>query len=470
MKSLIWLPTVSLIFVLPCLSIAVKDEALNCHAFIIFPGGDGLYKAKDSATGEVVFSNADASRVIEYALNNTTASGGNIVLREGIYKLHTPVVLSKPYLTPVNITIIGYGAKLKVMTHNQCGLVFNGCENLTVKGLKIEGRGDETVEVNLIRILGCRSVLLRDISLNKGWDLIAIDSWSTDPDYPGIAPCDYPKASDLIYLENIKATKANRDGVYCFAGRVFMRDMFCCGNSFGIESGARYLELDRAVLIDNYGWHGVWSWGGEEGVRITNVRACGNKYHGVCVTNPTNKSIRDIIISNVECFNNGQTGLMVQNTGAQDTESGVVIENVVISNVILRDNARLEPWPNLLINGVHQKGIIRNVTLNNIIIEERNGVDHDGLEISSAINVVGSNIIVKGHPRSGIVIRDGVHHPTNDVLLQDLIIDSNHNGVYVRCANTGSILIRDCIMKNNDCDFVVPEDKLGGSLERGQGR
>ncbi|MCD6385630.1 hypothetical protein J7M23_07600 [Candidatus Sumerlaeota bacterium] len=432
-------------------------------AFIVYCDNEGVYYARSGSTGEVIISNSDAAPVIEQALNDASTTGGTIVLREGEYLLGRPVLLDKPYTTPVNITIMGYGALLKVKSFNQCGLVFNGCENLTIQGITIEGRGDETVEVNLIRILGCKNVLLRDVKMNKGWDLLAVDSWSSAPIYSGIAPCDYSKMSDLIKLEEIKATNANRDGVYCYGDRVFMRDMYCCNNSFGIESGAKYLELDGAVLNNNYGWHGVWSWNGVDGVRLCNITANNNKYHGVCITNPTaqGKSMRNVFLQNVVCCNNGQTGILIQNQGATEEKPEAIIENVEIRDIIVKNNARLERWANFLINGTSQRNVIKNVLLNNIIIEETEGVPHNGLEIAAVENLLGNNIIVRGHPWSGIVLRDGTYKPTKDILIQGLIAESNHNGVYIYCTNSDSIHIKDYIMKNNVNDFLIISKKKG---------
>jgi parallel beta-helix repeat protein len=112
-------------------------SATSSVSYVVFTDGSRYY-AKKSDTGQAEYSDADASNVIQYAINNAPAYS-SVVIRSGIYLLTKGIVINK------SITLIGEGfPTLKIKPNMNMDAISVWADDVVVTGIRIDGSGTES--------------------------------------------------------------------------------------------------------------------------------------------------------------------------------------------------------------------------------------------------------------------------------------------------------------------------------------
>jgi hypothetical protein len=232
--------------------------------FLRFKPSDAtVYEAINGVTGKVVYTDTSAnqSTVANQALTAAAAAGGGkIVVDNKATHTWVNVGLDEAYDTDVNIEVCGLkGATIQAGSANKI-LVFNGCNNVYVHDLILDGRTDLYVygfgvsEANVLQFTGCKNAYAERITAKRAFDNMVIDFYYDSPFNITFATI----AIDLLkigygHFHDCNVSGADNDGMY-IAGKVTVEgcDISTNGGN-GIESNTEELFILNNTITSNGG-------------------------------------------------------------------------------------------------------------------------------------------------------------------------------------------------------------------------
>lgn len=228
----------------PYLSSLTRPEIPPSY-LIFIDSSDGLIKAKNGRTGIIDFQNADASTVIQAAINNIAieALGGVIFLKVKVVIIPTGLII--PSSPPITLQGEGMTATTLIYTGTGDAIVFgdnvNVCLFSGIRDLSILTRGNPTESaitgcgwqhgfIKNVRIIRDTNVLSYGIILTYAAADSAKNSYTIDIDHNYIQDV----AGDAIHLINHSHDNFIHDNLFSgisganhYAVSV---DPTCCGN------------------------------------------------------------------------------------------------------------------------------------------------------------------------------------------------------------------------------------------------
>jgi len=141
-----------------------KSEA----SYIVFTDGSKYY-AKNGSTGVIEYSDADASKVIQYTIDRAgERGGGKVFIKAGLYKLSNTITISKN-----NIVVEGEGAvtvlQISMSSAPFKAFIINNVSNIVIRHLAVDGNKanlpwtGNRVDYHAIDFYGCNNVVIEGV-------------------------------------------------------------------------------------------------------------------------------------------------------------------------------------------------------------------------------------------------------------------------------------------------------------------
>ena len=236
-----------------------KISFAELASYIIFTDGQKYY-AKNGSSGMIEYSDADASNVIQYAIDSLVGKWGTVVLAPGIYRL------SKTITMYPGIALRGFYAGW-----------FTGSEGF---GTILVGNFNAPI-IKVVNHPSYKDVMLYTV---------------------------FPYISELMVTSTAPSGSTNNHGIYISSENGVIHDMYlrnvmvawCKGHGIYISGGGKYYITDsysEGNELDGIYIDSAWL------VHIINNYIYGNR-NGIYIT-PSNSSIQIMIIGNMINGNKG---------------------------------------------------------------------------------------------------------------------------------------------------------------------
>jgi parallel beta-helix repeat protein len=333
---------------------ALLDHALEKPASYIIRNSNGTIQAINGSTGKIDYSGADASTVIQSAINALT--NGSIFIKKGNYELNNRIIVYNK-----SINIIGEkGARLYAGSSMVDNLIVLNVANFSsVQGLELDGvkashsYNNDPDKQHGIYVLSCNHVTIRDnyvhdvvgagIFLYNGLD-ITIDNNRVMNN--GISTCPSRGGIYSYYANNVCITRNYLYNSYriniCLSGKstqhatYFLVDNNILDGTVDSGSDANLLAYlaDYGIISNNI---------------ILNGHTTGTDADGIRVELGTNWVIKSNIVKNnvfgMYVYGAGTEQIIITgNEVVGNTNYGILIQDVdyvTVENNIIKDNTNL---------------------------------------------------------------------------------------------------------------------------------
>ena len=396
--------------------IPAKKDRLNATYIVAAPDSNNANRADY----QVPIESVNAEQTINQAINDLPASGGKIILLEGIYTISAPIVLLD------NVTIEGFREATTITIPDGLDIDINaienddtagGNDNLTILNLNINlNKANQTAgTMNCIRfdvcynvrIERCRTGFARNngIYFQGGNQLTAIENRTDNNDNDGIYYGNTDGAGiyqNLSYLNGnngIELNALNRPSV--------VSNNACIQNSV---NGIGFFSLTKALITNNAcrnnGDKGIVSFAGDYSQVNDNVCA-DNGTHGIDLI-----SSQYCTCNNNNCISNTNDGIVLD--GTDDT---TVANNEITDNERFGINIFSSSYNNIIGNTVINSSVGTTNTNDNIFVS------------GSAGDPAEYNNIQENKVRSGGNARYGINLGSNATNIQCTNNDFRDGGV-----------------------------------------
>jgi len=164
-------------------------------SYVILPK-DGGFEVFNTISDSKEFESTDASSAIQYAINKLSVTGGEVVLKRGVYTLTKTITLSS------HVSLIGEnGSDLVVVTNSDGVVIPENSQFVRLSGFKIHGAGPIT-QGALIRVKNhVYQIAISDIEAHDYYDGIVIEGA-------------YPPGDNWgIFMERVHVYNSLHDGL-----------------------------------------------------------------------------------------------------------------------------------------------------------------------------------------------------------------------------------------------------------------
>ena len=276
-------------------------------SYIIFKVGDTIY-AKNGTTGEIEYSGTNAISVIQSAINSLT-NGGTIYIAEGTYSLSSYIEISNNFveiiMSPSATLYSENTANSKTLPEGPVYFSVIVAENkhhIKITGGRIIGVEAGT-PTDAIVIINCEKVWIEDVYIEncRNGDAIYIDKDNSEILIDGI-----------VYNYSVTSTTGNA-GIDIFNNKNGEISVSNCKIYGGNKLNYGMLITDSSNIqivnleIHNCLSNGIWIEGyntysyPSSNATITNIIISGvSNYQGLRITNATDISISNCVISDVQ--------------------------------------------------------------------------------------------------------------------------------------------------------------------------
>jgi len=342
--------------VIPNITSMLRSAAVQPASYIVYTDGSKYY-AKNGSTGIVEYSDADASNVIQYAINSLPSYGGKIFIKAGTYILSKTVGLfGKRYDTlliqgegmratvlklanNVNSDVLHFtppsGGVMTPVIVRDLGIDGNKANNTSGNGIVIEDASACVVERVLVRNMAGHGVWLKAGSIARGYFNWITSSQISDNNGDGIK-IDFNIDSNII-INNL-ITNNGGNGIRTDVGWNVIVGNYIASNKVNIYLYGDYNHLTK--IVGNHISESL-----QENIKI---ESSGTPSFYIVITGNViaypGKSATDYQYSSVKIIN-ARRIMIVNNVFAYDypkyviEESGYADLNIIADNILHKGNS-----------------------------------------------------------------------------------------------------------------------------------
>jgi len=407
--------------------ITSKILPVSIASYIIYTDGKTYY-AKNSDTGATEYSDADATKVIQYAIDKViTMGGGTVLLRDGKYYLSNTINIQNA----VGVELRGMGMGRTVLTPNTddpswAPVIFmNNSNYIRLTGFTIDQRRTKTVGLpdvvfivnsNYVEVSHLEITRYFPFALSFGRPIITL----TDPS-KGETPPFSPVSNIYVHHNFIHdaVQDCGGDGIKTYATKnavITDNIILNSGDDCISIGGMQGYESHNYVIANN----------------ITAPGVCGNsiKLHTIYNQPPGDYPIRNVVIANnISIPGSAGTGAIITSWESSQTTNNPIADVVIEGNRVER--IRISGATRVHINGniVGEEILLFPSTVGvpqpmSDILITNNRVGKITIDIRNYGETQFSNIHVKGNVinSTGTAIFVGA----NQIPISYLYIEGNH--------------------------------------------
>jgi parallel beta-helix repeat protein len=407
----------------------LKSEA----SYVVFKGDDGRVYAKNGSTGMVEYSDVDAAKVIQYAINSVgKAGGGRVHIKRGLYIITTAIV-------------------------------DNGYDYVEVSG---EGRG------TVLKVADGVATSVFKIWYRTGWvirDLVIDGNKANVPAVTPAPPADYDGTQNGINFRgttyskiiNVEVRNVKYHGIVLWDGSNYNEVRGCYIHDNGDDTSP-YKETGGLLIFMNSQNNVV-----QGNISVYNFR----RQFYISAGSSRNVIIGNILVGGV--YTGGGTAGILLYDGVENS--------VVVGNLILGDG--MHPYYGIVLSEYQGVKARYNLVANNVIYrpggygiytygdDYYNEIVGNYIYSSGSVGIeVGRNDIAIGNRVCGAV-NQGIYVRTGNAHIINNYVEGARTGIFL--ANATNTLVRGNIVVNNTsfgireygtCDYnTIIENILRGN-------